>query len=1078
MKFIGDFHIHSHFSVATSSELVPEQLDWWAGIKGIKVIGTGDFTHPGWLSELDKKLEPAEQGLFRLKNKYKRETDAPASSEQEARFILTAELSSIYKKTGRVRKVHNVIFAPDFKTVKKIQRKLTRIGANITSDGRPILGLDSKDLLELCLQASEEILFVPAHIWTPWFSILGDKSGFDSLEECFEDLTDHIHAVETGLSSDAPLNWLCSFLDCFTLLANSDAHSPDKLGRNANLFDTDLSYEAITGAIKTGDPKRMLGTVHLFPQEGKYHYDGHRKCGIMWNPLETLKNKGLCPKCGKKVTIGVMNRIAQLADRDDPLLRQNSLPFNSVIPLKEILSEILECGANTKKTDQAYHALVRKAGGEMHLLLDLMIDEIEAISDRKLAEAIRRMRERQVYIQEGYDGEFGRVKLFREGEMNLFDPEPSLFEIPISLAPPEKRKLISFDLKEYRNQKGAWEKALSIREDTERYAAGIKQFQNLNEAQQKAVQHERGPALIIAGPGSGKTQTLAHRVAHLIKHKGIECENILAVTFTNKAAGEMKQRLKALLNNPLVSEKLQVFTFHGLGYAILKKYAEKAGRQKYFSIANEEDKKGILAKHVKCDPKKANQISDALREAKQNLKSPEQLEHSDMGEIYCSYEKILQELNMFDLDDLICHPVKIFENHPEILKEYREKYPWILVDEYQDVNFAQYRMIRMLMPGPDSNLCVIGDPNQAIYGFRGADVRFIRQFQEDYPDAAVYRLNTSYRCSDNILRASGSVIQTSVGEGDFLTGLTRGVKIRIVENDTERSEAEFVARTIEQMIGGTRFFSMDSAITQGSGEEDIRSLSDFAILCRIGKEMKALEKALTDHGIPYQTVGDDPFFTQEPVRSVIEILKLLVNPQNDFLKTRFKEKKERFRIDPKKWNKVLQGKSVKDAVSAIIDEFFSGAKKEEEPGITRLLDLAGEFGEDYEEFLRLTALGISADTYRPDLENAALMTLHASKGLEFKCVFIVGCEDGLLPYSLFKGQAAEMEEERRLMYVGMTRAMNHLFLTHARRRILMGREYRLPRSSFLDRIEKELMEYTRPEYKKSAVRDDPQLTLF
>jgi superfamily I DNA/RNA helicase len=387
-------------------------------------------------------------------------------------------------------------------------------------------------------------------------------------------------------------------------------------------------------------------------------------------------------------------------------------------------------------------------------------------------------------------------------------------------------------------------------------------------------------------------------------------------------------------------------------------------------------------------------------------------------------------------------------------------------------------MIRMLMPDPESNLCVIGDPNQAIYGFRGADVRFIGQFREDYPEAAAYRLNTSYRCSDNILRASGSVIQTGCGEGDFLTGLTRGVKIRIVENNTDKSEAEYVARTIERMIGGTRFFSMDSDMAEGSEEEDIRSLSDFAILCRIGKEMKALEKALTDHGIPYQTVGDDPLFTQEPVRSVIEILKLLVNPHNEFLKTRFMEKKESFKIDLNKWNTSLKGKTVKCAISEILDELRIRKTKDEGSAIARLLDLAEEFGEDYEGFLKLAALGTSADTYRPDLENVRLMTLHASKGLEFKCVFITGCEEGLLPYSLFKSQTADPEEERRLLYVGMTRSMKYLFLTHAKKRFLSGREYRLPRSLFLDKIEKELLEYSKPQYKKPATRDDPQLTLF
>jgi len=1078
MRFIGDFHIHSHFSVATSKDLVPENLDWWGRIKGIKVIGTGDFTHPGWIKELEQKLEPAEPGLFRLKNKYRMETDFPVSEEREPRFILTAEISSIYKKSGKVRKVHNVIFAPDVKTVKKIQRKLVKIGANITSDGRPILGLDSKDLLELCLEAGEQILFVPAHIWTPWFSALGDKSGFDSIHECFDDLTDHVHAVETGLSTDPPMHWLCSFLDPFTLISNSDAHSPDKLGRNANLFDTDLSYQAITDAIKTGDPKRFLGTIDLFPQEGKYHYDGHRKCGIVWNPLETLKHKGVCARCGKKVTIGVMNRIAQISDRDNPLLRKNQLPFYCVIPLKEILSELLECGENTKKVDQAYQATCRKAGVEMDLLLFLPIEEVEKKTDRKLAEAIRRMRERRVYIQEGYDGEFGRVKLFREGELNLLDPEPTLFEIPTTLKPPEKRKLINFDLKEFRKQKDIVAGVFAISDDTEKYKPGSREFEGLNEEQQSAVKHEKKPALIIAGPGSGKTQTLTYRIAHLMRNKGVSCENILAVTFTNKAAGEMKQRLKTLLTNKDVPDNLQVFTFHGLGYTILVRYAEKAGRRGFFSIADEEDKKEILKKYLKCDAKKLSQISDAIREAKQNLKSPEELEDGDLGEIYQSYEKILLELNMFDLDDLISYPVRIFETHPEILKEYQEKYPWILVDEYQDVNFAQYRMIRLLMPGAESNLCVIGDPNQAIYGFRGADVRFIRQFQEDYPGAAVYRLSTSYRCSDNILRASGRVIQAGCGEGAFLKGLARGVKIRIVENTTDRSEAEYVARTIERMIGGTRFFSMDSDMAEGSEEEDIRSLSDFAVLCRIGKQMKALEKALDDHGIPYQTVGDDPLFKEEPGRSVIELLKLLLDPDNEFLKTKFREKKEGLRIDLNKLGESIKGKTIKCVISEILDELRIRKINDEGSEIARLLDLAEEFGEDWEGFLKLASLGTGADTYRADLENVRLMTLHASKGLEFKCVFIAGCEEGLLPYSLFKNRAADPEEERRLLYVGMTRAMKYLFLTHAKKRFLSGREYRLARSLFLDKIEEELLEHSKPQYKKSATKDDPQLTLF
>lgn len=432
MQFIGDFHIHSHFSIATSKQLVPEHLDHWAGIKGIRVIGTGDFTHPGWLSELRGKIEPAESGLFRLKKEYRTaKPEPPGRPEREIRFLLTAEISSIYKKKGKVRKVHNVIFAPDFETVEKIARRLGQIG-NITSDGRPILGLDSHDLLEIALNASPDVLFVPAHIWTPWFSALGDKSGFDSIEECFDDLAGHIHVVETGLSSDPPMNWLCSSLDRYTLISNSDAHSPDKLGRNANWFDTDLSYAHITNALKTANPGNALGTIDLYPQEGKYHYDGHRKCGVCWHPSETLRNEGICPVCGKKVTIGVLNRVMQLADREKSTQHAKRLPCRHIIPLREILSEMLRCGAAGKKVGRAYDDLIRKAGSEFDILLHLPVDEVRKLGDETLGEAIRRMRAGEVIITEGYDGEYGNIRVFAEHERDRFSAQASLFDTAVA----------------------------------------------------------------------------------------------------------------------------------------------------------------------------------------------------------------------------------------------------------------------------------------------------------------------------------------------------------------------------------------------------------------------------------------------------------------------------------------------------------------------------------------------------------------------------------------------------------------------------------------------------------------------
>ena len=417
MKYLADLHIHSHFSIATSRELVPEHLDLWGRIKGITVVGTGDFTHPGWTKELEEKIEPAESGLFRLKPEF-RLAQGPAhqkTADGHIRFALSAEISTIYKRGDKTRKVHHLILAPSFDTVETIQRELGRIG-NITSDGRPILGLDSRNLLEIVMEADEECLFVPAHIWTPWFSALGDKSGFDSINECYGDLSPHIHAIETGLSSDPAMNWQCSFLDRFTIISNSDAHSPQKLGREANCLDTELSYEAMTGAIRTGDPNHFQGTLEFYPEEGKYHHDGHRKCSVSWAPKETMKHDGLCPVCGKRVTVGVLNRVAQLADRKDGTERPNRHPFHSMIPLKEVLSEILGVGPNSKKVGRHYDRLIESLGSEFDVLLHKDVAQIRSVGGDTLAEGIRRMRCGEVHVRAGYDGEFGVVRVFTDQE--------------------------------------------------------------------------------------------------------------------------------------------------------------------------------------------------------------------------------------------------------------------------------------------------------------------------------------------------------------------------------------------------------------------------------------------------------------------------------------------------------------------------------------------------------------------------------------------------------------------------------------------------------------------------------------
>jgi uncharacterized protein (TIGR00375 family) len=400
-----------------------ESLWKWAQLKGITVIGTGDFTHPTWLNEIKEKLEPAGNNLFTLRENLKT-NDIPASCRSDVYFMLTAEISSIYSKNGKTRKIHNLIFAPDLSIAASINTFLARIG-NLSSDGRPILGLDAKNLLKIVLDASPDALLVPAHAWTPHFSVFGSESGFDSLSECFEELTPHVYSIETGLSSDPPMNWRLSSLDHITLISNSDAHSPAKLGREANIFDTELSYKAIRDAIR--NKKGFVGTVEFFPEEGKYHYDGHRSCSISLAPEETIKNNYLCPACGRKVTIGVMHRVEKLADRPDGFKPQKAPIFHSLIPLTEIIAETFKVGTNTKTVESWYLKLLSSLGNEFRILMESPLSDIEQASLPSLSEAISNMRAGKVHIAPGFDGEYGKIKISEKVERKEIKGQGTLF---------------------------------------------------------------------------------------------------------------------------------------------------------------------------------------------------------------------------------------------------------------------------------------------------------------------------------------------------------------------------------------------------------------------------------------------------------------------------------------------------------------------------------------------------------------------------------------------------------------------------------------------------------------------------
>ena len=611
MPFHADLHVHSKYSRATSRDLDLEHLAYWGARKGIGVVATGDFTHPAWAAELKAKLRPAEPGLFRLADDIEMAVaeKLPAACRRPVRFMLSVEISTIYKKAERTRKIHHLIYAPDFATVDRISQRLGRIG-NIKSDGRPILGLDSRDLLEITLESARRLSGAGAYL-TPWFAALGSQSGFDSITDCYGDLSDHIFAVETGLSSDPPMNWRLSMLDRYRLTSNSDAHSPGKLGREATTFDCDADYFAIRRALETG--QGYLGTVEFFPDEGKYHLDGHRKCGVRLTPAETLAHGGRCPACGAPVTIGVEHRVEVLADRSEAETRPPATAgaVSNLVPLPEILAEITGTGPATKTVEQGYNRVIAALGPELALLQEVPVEDIGRAGSPLLAEAIARLRAGDVIRDPGYDGEYGVIRLFREGELERRGG--LLFDAPMAQrtkAAPVAAEPVVAPVMPHALPAPTSAMLFQVAEP----AAALSLLAALDADQREAAEIVDGPLLIVAGPGSGKTRTLTHRVAHLVAERGVGPESCLAITFTRRAAAEMRERLAHLV--PAAAEHLPIHTFHSLGLKILREHPQAAGLQRGFRIASEVERIDTLASALGIPAVRAQRLLRTISKAK------------------------------------------------------------------------------------------------------------------------------------------------------------------------------------------------------------------------------------------------------------------------------------------------------------------------------------------------------------------------------------------------------------------------------------------------------------------------------
>jgi uncharacterized protein (TIGR00375 family) len=1060
MQFIADLHIHSRYARATSRELNPETLHKWAALKGIGVVGTGDFTHPSWFAELQEKLEPAEAGLYRLKDPWRQavEHELPPACRHDVRFLLSVEISSIYKKNGRTRKVHNLVMLPDLVRVEAFNRRLGAIG-NLKSDGRPILGLDSHDLLEISLEVCPDVMFVPAHIWTPHFAVLGSESGFDSLAECFDDLLPYIFALETGLSSDPLMNTRLSALDRFAMVSNSDAHSAQKLAREATCFNTELSYSAIYTALKERDQTRFTGTLEFYPEEGKYHYDGHRKCQIRWKPAQTLQAEGRCPTCGGKLTVGVLHRVERLADRSEETEPAVERPFEYLIPLPEVIGAALGVGPESKKATAIYKKLLEQFGPELDILRTVSIEEVAHCGEPLVAEALNRMRLGAVEILPGYDGEYGTIRIFSSTEREQLKGQHALFALPAAGPVPAPQTASPAGLPPV------------VTHAAELQAGPVPGA--LDEAQRQAVQAEAGPVIVVAGPGAGKTRTLTQRIAYLIHQRGVSSTQILAVTFTKRAAAEMHSRLRELLPERQVAD-LRLGTFHRLALDLMRLY--EAAPPKTVLDAWEARQLLDMALHetgLKLRPQAVQQAISLAKAA--GLRPADLADNEKLQAAYTAYQEQLHAYRACDYDDILLDCLTWLETDDATALQLRQRFPYVLVDEFQDVNAVQYRLVKILA-GDGQGLFVIGDPDQAIYGFRGADPQYFRTLTQDFPQARLCQLATNYRSTQTIVQAAAAVIAHNRGRQPLHLRAAGegGEPLRLYTTPSEMAEGIAVVRQISRMVGGADMVQADQHAERSA---HTRSFGDLGVLVRTGQQAELLEQCFLQEGLPYRLIGHNSFLEAPSVRQALAFGRYLLQPTDTL---RLLQVLEVAAFQPGKTalaairQQGQQGDADLQALAAAVERyrpllqappvvFFRRWQEEyggpDDPELERLLHLA-ERAASLHELFETILLGQDADYEYTrakgpaPVEAVKVMTLHAAKGLEFPVVFVCGVEEGLLPV---QSRDADLAEERRLFYVGLTRAQKEIILFRARARQRHGKRLLPAMSPFVGELPRELL---------------------
>lgn len=1040
MHVIADLHIHSSYAQGAHRDLSLETIALWAKRKGIHVVGTGDWTHPRWWSELRAKLIPAEDGLFRLRTDLETKLDQqlpPNLHEAPLRFVLGGELATIYEQDNKVRKVHHLLFAPDFARAQHIQRQLEPYG-DLSVDGRPTLSLSSRDLLALIVESSPRCHLIPAHIWHPWNGLLGSTHGFDTVEECYGDMTPHIFALETGLSSVPSMSRRCSQLDSFSLVSFSNARKPEQLGREATLIQTSLSYDNLFAALKQDTMEQpTLQTLECYPERGRYFLDGHQSCETRLTPTEYRTLQGRCPVCQKPLTQGVLHRIEELSDRTQhAAVQRTQARFMQLLSLPEILSEILEAPLHSSKLRQCYLDVLREFGSEFTLLRDVPIEDIHRSQVPLLSEAIQRVRAGYLQLTAGYDGEYGKVRIFKDGEskstsLSLFEwvgpsfessppeaerPLPSgeerpvdeqqpstqlhlfpvasskedLLEPPLSgskesvqTEKPDSNNLATKpDLPSNRQNKPEHRrssspgKASSEKEtgtngtqpkaskteakhtDRSKLAANMSSEANqrpplgppprskptkqrvvppqqllagLNTEQRAAVLHKGSPLQLVAGPGTGKTRTLIHRLAYQIASRQVLPQHAVVLTFTHEAANHFQRELFAQLGSS--AHRVFVGTFYKFCLRLLQDFRADllSTSQKSLGKLPPDLPSSLLGAFEKLalleaiaekndfprDRHTLRYSMDRITWAKQNLFTPEDLEHDDLEHsdsflsTYRSYQKYLARNHRYDLDDLLFETVRMLRSNPDRCQLLQLQFRAFVIDEYQELNEAQYRLLRFVV-SDFAELSVAGDPDQHVYAYCGSQRKFFDRFVHDFspPHRQAVRLPLwrNYRSPETVLDAAHQIINKLHDPQRVQTLATHSGPLFIpisVYPDPE-SEAQSIALQIQdfaqhaktpqpQLVPsipepGQRPLeteqSMEVPLAPIRGEEHyyrIRGYRDIAILYRSSQQLPSLERALREANIPYQLTRSGSITSHGDMQLLLGLLRCLSFPHQPAL---------------------------------------------------------------------------------------------------------------------------------------------------------------------------------------------------